>query len=271
MDSPSMRSVVLAFTDNPTVLVSGVLRASRELGIGQQEPQTINQASPSGELPLDSTSVDNVIAVCGSEFSNDKLSEEIYRVLKPGGTVIIFKNLQSGIGETDKAVSALERKLLLAGFSEGQRLQLESSAEVDQIFGVKAKKPSWKIGSAFAIKKAPKSSLKLQIDEDSDLIDEDSLLTEEDLKKPQLPTVGDCEVGSTRKACKSCTCGRAEAEEKGQKLELTMDQINNPQSACGNCGLGDAFRCGTCPYKGLPPFKLGEKVSLPGNFLAADI
>ncbi|KAI7993830.1 hypothetical protein LOK49_LG11G01192 [Camellia lanceoleosa] len=72
-----------------------------------------------------------------------------------------------------------------------------------------------------------------------DLIDEDSLLTEEDLKKPQLPPIGDCEVGSTRKACKNCTCGRAEEEEK--------------------CGLGDAFRCGTCPYRGLPPFKLGDK------------
>ncbi|MBA0646720.1 hypothetical protein Goklo_014665, partial [Gossypium klotzschianum] len=98
------------------------------------------------------------------------------------------------------------------------------------------------------------------MDDNSDLIDEDSLLTEEDLKKPQLPPVGDCEAGSTRKACKNCTCGRAEQEEKVQKLELTMDQINNPQSACGNCGLGDAFRCSTCPYKGLPPFKLGEKV-----------
>lgn len=50
--------------------------------------------------------------------------------------------------------------------------------------------------------------------------------------------VGDCEVGSTRKACKNCICGRAEAEEKVEKLGLTMDELNNPQSACGNvCSL----------------------------------
>ncbi|KAI3756433.1 hypothetical protein L1987_56253 [Smallanthus sonchifolius] len=106
-----------------------------------------------------------------------------------------------------------------------------------------------------------------------DLIDEDSLLSEEDLKKPEVPPVGDCEVGSTRKACKNCVCGRAEEEEeeKVQKLGVTMDQLENPQSSCGSCGLGDAFRCNTCPYKGLPPFKLGQKVTLSGNFLAADL
>ena len=51
-----------------------------------------------------------------------------------------------------------------------------------------AKKTSWKIGSSFALKTAIKSSPKVQIDDDVDLIDEDSLLTEEDLKKPQIPT-----------------------------------------------------------------------------------
>ncbi|XP_042024162.1 anamorsin homolog isoform X1 [Salvia splendens] len=147
-------------------------------------------------------------------------------------------------------------------------LALASSVRAP-IFGMKCKKPSWKTGSSFALKKASQAIPKVQINDDDDLIDEDSLLTEEDLKKPQLPS-GDCEVGITKKACKNCSCGRAGNEEK-VKLGLTMDQIDNPQSACGSCGLGDAFRCSTCPYKGLPKFKLGEKIALSGNFLASDI
>ncbi|XP_048440835.1 anamorsin homolog isoform X2 [Pyrus x bretschneideri] len=227
---------VLAFTDDGVLPVSLVFDALRELGTEKCEPQIVTLSS-SNQLPVGSSAVDIVFTLCRSiEFPNEQLLGEISRVLKPGGTVLIYKISDASTGETDK---------------------------------VKAKKPSWKIGSSFALKKTTKALPKIQINDDSDLIDEDSLLTEEDLKKPQLLS-SDCEVGSTRKACKNCTCGRAEEEQKVEKLGSTVD-LSNFKSQCGSCGLGDAFRCATCPFKGLPPFKPGEKVSLSANFLTADI
>ncbi|KAK7312222.1 hypothetical protein VNO77_35933 [Canavalia gladiata] len=265
MDGAKTHGAVLACTDGAVLPFSQVFDAIREVGnegVGQWDPLALTSASLLSKLPVESSSVDFVILIwLSNDCPMDQLIQEILRVLKVGGTILIRKSSQSAVGSVDKMISDLTNKLLLAGFSDTQVLQST---------GIKAKKPSWKIGSSFALK-VVNSSPKIQIDVDSDLIDEDSLLTEEDLKKPQLPTVGDCEVGSTRKACKNCTCGRAQEEEKVLKLGLTTEQINNPQSACGNCGLGDAFRCGSCPYKGLPPFKLGEKVALSGNFLAADI
>ncbi|KAM4122038.1 hypothetical protein ACB094_01G051800 [Castanea mollissima] len=272
MDTTTMKGSLLAFTDDSVLSINAVSTAASELGIQgveQCDLKIITQASSLNQLPVESSSFETVISICRSvEFPTDQLFEEILRVLKPDGTILVHKNPQSTTVETDKITSVLERKLLLAGFLKVG--VLKSTVPSVQSFGVKAMKPSWKIGSSFAIKKATKTLPKVQIDDDFDLIDEDSLLSEEDLKKPQLPRVDDCEVGSTRKACKNCTCGRAEEEQKVQ-LGFTAEQINNPQSACGSCGLGDAFRCGTCPYKGLPPFKLGEKVSLSGNFLVADI
>ncbi len=110
---------------------------------------------------------------------------------------------------------------------------------------------------------------------------------------------------TSKKACKNCSCGRAEMEEQGVKL--TAEMIENPQSACGSvsggwvgrwvggcrmgqraglrrkqgtitrpfsslqCGLGDAFRCASCPYRGLPAFEQGKKIQIGADLLTADV
>lgn len=89
---------------------------------------------------------------------------------------------------------------------------------------------------------------------DDDYIDEDELLDEEDLKKPDPSSLRVCGTTGKRKACKDCSCGLAE--------ELSGQQGPPVKSSCGNCYLGDAFRCSSCPYMGTPAFKPGEKVQL---------
>lgn len=104
-------------------------------------------------------------------------------------------------------------------------------------------------------------------DDGMDLIDSDELLDPEDLKKPDPASLRapSCGEGKKRKACKNCTCGLAEELEK----EKSRDQMSSQsKSACGNCYLGDAFRCASCPYLGMPAFKPGEQVLLSSNTLS---
>ncbi|KAK4939612.1 electron carrier [Elasticomyces elasticus] len=121
-------------------------------------------------------------------------------------------------------------------------------------------------------------------DSDDELIDEDTLLDEDDLKRPiKIPT--ECKPkAKRRRACKDCTCGLAqklEAEDKVKRenadqalntMKLQADDlaevdftVEGKVGSCGNCSLGDAFRCDGCPYIGLPAFKPGEEVTLLNN------
>lgn len=90
------------------------------------------------------------------------------------------------------------------------------------------------------------------------LLNEDEILTDEDKKKPEpcKPTAEG--EKKPKKPCANCTCGLADELEKEAK-EKTQSSSGG---SCGSCYLGDAFRCASCPYRGMPAFKPGEKVTI---------
>jgi len=113
-------------------------------------------------------------------------------------------------------------------------------------------------------------------------IDPTTLLSDADRQKPLIIPEACKPNSKRRRACKDCTCGLAErlnAEDTARreqadaslaKLSATdlheVDfTIQGKVGSCGNCALGDAFRCDGCPYIGLPAFKPGEEVRLLSN------
>eukprot|EP00093_Oithona_nana_P011097 11097.XXX_646250_647293_1 [CDS] Oithona nana genome sequencing. len=102
-------------------------------------------------------------------------------------------------------------------------------------------------------------------EEDEDLINENDLLDEEDMAKPDQASLRVCGTTGKRKACKDCSCGLAEELSEGKE-----PQKKSFTSSCGSCYLGDAFRCASCPYLGMPAFKPGEKIQLSERQLKAD-
>ena len=207
---------------------------------------------------------DVVVSVATSpEDHSQSLLLELWKVLKPSGSIKLLELFD----RTFELSSRLSNNLTLAGFSN------QTTSAVDFVVMVTSTKPKYTTGASQPIKLKKKAATApadpwTSTGSSAGLVDENSLLTEADLAKP-IKT-DDCEAGSTKKACKNCSCGRADQpEEKTEtKPKLTMEMIENPavNSSCGSCGLGDAFRCGGCPYRGLPSFKPGERIVLPNDF-----
>ncbi|KAI1004818.1 hypothetical protein K3495_g3398 [Podosphaera aphanis] len=196
---------------------------------------------------------------------------KIFAALQPGG------KLQSQNRKVDLAQRSVEHKeAILAGLIlEGKNLV----------------KPLYRAGDTVPLRllrrKKEDNVVETGIDgddddDDNDLIDEDTLLTEEEQKRPlNIPAECTPRVGKRRRACKDCTCGLAEklaaedaakrsaADNQLRALKLGGDELSEIDftvkgkiGSCGNCSLGDAFRCEGCPYIGMPAFKPGEEVRL---------
>ncbi|XP_071564188.1 anamorsin homolog [Temnothorax nylanderi] len=219
---------------------------------------------------------DVVIAIFKQFFTNEDFLAEALRILRPNGLLVIrepLPNRKPGTHLYSDRISSLK----LSGFKvkdtdpkdfdlESTNLLLKVYSDIKEVGTVSASKPSFEVGSSIPLSFAKKATNVWKLDDpvEEDLIDEDELLDESDLVKPDASSLTVCATTGKRKACKDCSCGLAE------ELSGKDAPENNVKSSCGSCYLGDAFRCASCPYLGMPAFKPGEKVLLPETQLTDD-
>ncbi|KAK1833236.1 Fe-S cluster assembly protein dre2 [Podospora conica] len=305
---PSGRTLLLA----PPSLASSATRLPSLFTSGAFDRSTTDlhmlDRLAAGLITLPPATYDLVLVLAHDDGEPGTLDRALWTLLvpavKPGGKVSAEDGRLSRYGlATPEA-----REAVLAGLVAGEDgfVKPEDEGEaVPIVFGLKRKSKA-----AAAENTAPPAptpapqppkgvgfvdfsdDLDLDLDADDDgaeLIDEETLLTEEDLRRP-VPQPPECapQPGKKRRACKDCTCGlaeRLEAEDKQRRdkadkdlgaLKLASADLNEldftvkgKTGSCNSCYLGDAFRCAVsptdCPYTGLPAFKPGEEVKILDN------
>ncbi|XP_043251794.1 anamorsin homolog [Colletes gigas] len=236
---------------------------------------------PTKELEIrinNASSYDTIISIFKQSCPNYKtFLENCLKAIKPKGTLIIYESFQQN--KNADVQSVYDRRVSnfkLAGFkvksqdnSDTQELKnhlLGIYSDIDNVSEIIAEKPSFEVGSSIALNfgKEKSNVWKLDSADDEELINEDDLLDEVDILKPKVSSLRVCSTTGKRKACKDCSCGLAE------ELNGKTVQEETVKSSCGSCYLGDAFRCASCPYLGMPAFKPGEKIVLPDSQLKAE-
>lgn len=213
------------------------------------------------------SSIDVILAAFEQPFVlNNVVLKKLLQFLKPKG-IIIFRG---AVEELKNLEASFVSRLKLNGFlcETSQTVSTKTSDDSEKIFNeINAKKPSYETGSSVSLSFAKNSVNMWKLndeddddDNDANLIDENDLLDESETKKPLESSLRVCSTTGKRKACKDCTCGLSE-ELNGKNEDQSV------KSSCGNCYLGDAFRCASCPYLGMAAFKPGEKIILDDSQL----
>ncbi|KAG8528040.1 uncharacterized protein KY384_006956 [Bacidia gigantensis] len=99
-------------------------------------------------------------------------------------------------------------------------------------------------------------------DSDDELIDENALLDEEDMKRPVVQPPECRPKNEAEDQVKRSNADSQLAKLTADDLAEVDFTVQGKVGSCGNCALGDAFRCDGCPYIGLPAFKPGEEVRI---------
>lgn len=117
----------------------------------------------------------------------------------------------------------------------------------------------------------------LNLDDSGDeLVDEDNLINDYEQNKDTnrfIQLKKETQTTRRKMPCKNCTCGLRDTyksvdEEKKEiesiKLKADVQNESEPvkKFSCASCPLGDAYRCDSCPYLGLPPFDPGNPIKL---------
>jgi len=217
-----------------------------------------------------------------------ELLAEYLRLVKPEGRIILQEaTVLNPNGTQLKTVEKLQSVMKISGLTNIQEPKFVSLTDAEiqtlkdllnitlnvSVLEIQCQKPNFEVGSSSKLSFSQQNlqvkpstnvaavwKLDDTVDDDIETVDENDLLEEEDLKKPDPSSLRVCGTTGKRKACKNCSCGLAE-ELAAEGRNVVTQPVQTKTSACGNCYLGDAFRCASCPYLGMPAFKPGEKNS----------